>query len=219
MFIFEDPVAVDIVQSGSELTGLGCDAGLPDALTDQTTLEQWCAPLKGRIEGDQAWFGFDIPFYSFRAEVTVSRDASRMAGTFNDALGRSRSSSWLRLEGDELGLPGNGPPGPEWWLSDDYVFRLIESASPGSGFDPLRDYLVSYRHSWGLWGDLGAFYYTEIAGDEASAGPVLIGPVAPTNLAFPISMQLDHAAGRFVHAIVIDGRGIVSEFEVRPDWL
>src|SRR5258707_4211377 len=38
MFHFEDPVAVDIVENGTKLIGLGCDAGLPSTTTDRVVL-------------------------------------------------------------------------------------------------------------------------------------------------------------------------------------
>jgi hypothetical protein len=212
MFVFEDPVAVDVVQSGNTLSGLGCDAGLPDPAVGGG---ESCAPLKGTIEADRASFGFDIPGYSFRAKVIVSRDASRMAGEFDDVTGRPFKSSWLRLSEDERGLSGRSSQSPPVApLRGSYELRLIESSSPGTSFDPLRTYVLDYLPDWGIHGDLGVFYYTEIFGEQETAGPILVGPVPATDPVLPVSIRLDRDGPAFTHAAVVDAHGVVSEFEL-----
>src|SRR5688572_29351939 len=159
MFLFEDPVALDIVQNGNGITGLGCDAGLPDPETDSASTSIYCAPLTGEVEADRAWFAFDIPGYAFRAEVTVTRDASRMAGEFLDVPGRRSKSSWLRLRDEERALARRSPR-DQSAIEGSYDLRLMGSVSSESSFDPLRTYEITYIAAYGIYGDLGAFYYT-----------------------------------------------------------
>jgi hypothetical protein len=213
MFLFEDPIAVDIVQSGNTLSGLGCDAGLPDPALGGWQL---CAPLTGTIEADRASFGFSIPGFSFRASVTVSHDAKRMAGEFDDVIGSQFKSSWLRLADDQRGLPGSHSESPLLPFQGNYELRLIEPLSPGTGFDPLHTYVVTYLPAWGLYGDLGAFYYTEISAEPATNGPILVGPVPATDPALPVSIRFDREGSVLTHATVVDVRGVVSEFELTP---
>lgn len=214
MFIFEDPIAVDIVQRGNVLSGLGCDAGLPDPAVGGELL---CAPLTGTIEADRAAFGFDIPGYRFRARVIASRDASRMAGDFDDVIGNRYKSSWLRLGENERGLPGgNHSEPPAVVQPGSYELHLIESLSPGTSFDPLRTYVVTYLPNWGIQGDLGVFYYTEIAIQAESSGPILVGPVQVTDPSLAVSIRFDRDGSVLTHAAVVDVRGVVSEFELAP---
>jgi hypothetical protein len=214
MFMFEDPIAIDIVQSGNALSGLGCDAGLPDPKVGGAEL---CAPLTGTVEGNRASFGFDIPGYRFRATVIVSQDANRMAGEFHDVIGNAFKSSWLRLGEDERGLPGRFSESPMVLdLLNSYELRLIESLSPGTSFDPLLTYEVTYLPHWGLYGDLGVFYYTEITGEQEAAGPILVGPVPATNPALPLSIRFDRDGSILTHAVAVDVHGVVSEFQLTP---
>jgi hypothetical protein len=213
MFLFEDPVAVDIVQNGNGITGLGCDAGLPDPEPDPASTSIYCAPLRGEVEADRAWFAFDISSYAFRAEVTVSRDASRMAGEFLDIFGDRYKSSWLRLRDDEIALVRRWPR-DQSAIDGRYDLRLMGSVSSESSFDPLRTYEITYIAAYGIYGDLGAFYYTEISGDETPSEPLLVGPVPPADPTVPVSIRFDRNASRLTHATVVDVHGVVSEFEV-----
>jgi hypothetical protein len=75
-----------------------------DSLGMPAYATNFCAPLRGEVEADRAWFAFDIQVYAFRAEVTASRDARRMAGEFFDVIGQRFKSSWLRVRDDERAL-------------------------------------------------------------------------------------------------------------------
>jgi hypothetical protein len=213
MFLFEDPVALDVVQNGNRITGLGCDAGLPDLEADSAHTSDYCAPLRGEVEADRAWFAFDISAYAFRAEVTVSRDASRMAGEFLDIFGQRFKSSWLRLRNEETALVRRSKR-DQAAIDGRYDLRLMGSVSSESSFDPLRTYEITYIAAYGIYGDLGAFYYTEISGDETPSGPLLVGPVPATDPTVPVSIRFDRNAWQLTHATVADVHGVVSEFEV-----
>jgi hypothetical protein len=209
MFYFEDLVTVDLVQRGTELSGLGCDADLPGGTPDLSSESQYCGPITGEIRGNQAHFSFSFRALTgtdaYKADVTVAADGSRMAGYFNGAA-RQRffSTSWLRIPDGEsrLAWPAEGEDKP---FGATYRLTLVESSSGGTEFDSAQTYTFSYQPNRAL-GDLGDFWVTEMSYPEAGQ-PIRIGPVPATDPRLPVSLVLSHDESSITAVAAVTGSG------------
>src|SRR5215203_2427196 len=101
MFVFEDPIAVDLRQVGAVIEGDGCCGGFQDVSRQIGC----CGAVNGQIADRRASFGFSFQYgelYDYSTDVFVSADARRMAGTF------SRGGSpiaWVRIGVSDPILP------------------------------------------------------------------------------------------------------------------
>lgn len=194
MFNFEDPVGVQLVQSGSVLTGRGCAAGAPP-LAELS--KPFCGTIKGEVTGNAASFGFQFePNYYYYAETTVSKDGQRMTGRFHARDFLDNPTAWLRLADDQVYLPqAQDPRALDDPLSGAYQIKVIAASPGGSDYEMGKVYRLNYfRH--GLSGDLGSFWNTE-ATDPFEGSPIRVGPVAETAPELPTAMELDFDEDNF----------------------
>jgi hypothetical protein len=192
MFLFEDPIAVELVQDGSTLSGLACDAGLPSEDTDAFVVEAYCGPLMGTVSGRRASFHAKFGIgVELAADVTVSDDGTRMAGQFSFGAGWSKPMAWLRFPADRLYLEINSGTDTAYApLTGDYPLRLLEASDGATDFQQDQDYTLGVT-TRGMYGDLGSFWHTEIPESDGD-GPIVIGPVVATDPALPVSLELQH---------------------------
>jgi hypothetical protein len=208
MFHFEDPVAVELIQNGSRLTGLGCDAGLPSSDVDAPS-EEYCGPIVGEVTGNRARFEFVFGAGQIAVAVTVSADASRMTGGFALSSPTSWEMSWLPFS-EGRWLQGRRDESPEdHWL--DGKLQLVD-ASPGANeFEVGRTYRLWSRGDAGVSGDLGSFWYSEVvvAGPN---DPVRVGPVPVTNPDRPISLDIERRGTAITRVTAVAGSGATYVF-------
>jgi hypothetical protein len=211
MFDFEDPVVVNITDSGGVLAGKG--SCVPPEGNSQCS-----GTVQGSAHDRELEFSFRAgeSGSSYRARAFVSEDGTRMSGFFAvDGPPNRFRASWARP------TPGSG------WLSGDYSalyeklgnraegqYRLRLASAAGGGFETEHDYDISFRRSHGdlllLSGALGAFWTGEMTWDEA-AQTLVIGPVAATAPDVPtaLRMRFDAATLKSVEATLPSG----SRFE------
>jgi len=217
MFLFEDPVAVRLVQDGDQLSGVGCC--IPDLVADQYC----CGVIEGGIEGDRASFSFPLGDLGnrYRAEVVVSEDGTRLGGRFfkDDAADSpllEAKTAWLRYEStEETWLTTR--PDLEAELRDisGTTVRLHDTTAAGDGFEHGVDYRLLAAHG-SLGGDLGAFWGSEIH-VRPSDGAIVAGPVPTTSPDLPESMILHRDGKSLVDVEVTMGSGATYRFDVVSD--
>ncbi|HEY2898976.1 MAG TPA: hypothetical protein VGL59_00260 [Polyangia bacterium] len=195
MFAFEDPVAVEIVQSGNILTGTGCYGGLPVASDPPDSMTaQFCVPLQGSVEGRHVQFALGSRDVPYAADVYASADGQRMAGRFHDTGDWSAAFAWLRI----------GPS--DRWLSPATTTALMQALAqqaghfilqpvgiPPAAIELLRgEYflgLITEDRGPQLAGTLGSFWATEMTWD-ATQQTLTAGPVPVSSAATPIKLVL-----------------------------
>lgn len=200
LFVFEDPIAVELVQTGSQLSGLGCDSGLPTG--DYNPRHELCAPLVGAVEGNRAWFEFALldGGWRVRADVTIAADASRLSGSASFGSSAGIGVALLPFSEDELWLPfPNQAERP--FFSNEESFELREASGDGSDFQPDRVYEL-HRQNRGMWGDFGVFWHTEMS-SASDAAPIQVGPVSATAPAQPISLTLEQDGGVITRIVAV----------------
>lgn len=217
MFEFEDPVGVQLAAApDGTLRGRGCAAGAPGGPQTQPSLpELFCGDISGKVSGRTAQFAFPLnaggsPPGPYSARVTVSADGRRMAGVFTTAAGgREYLTSWLRVadDADWLVLPNRTTAMRP--LSGTYQLALVAAESVGDDFVAGRTYEIRYGHGhhWhSLWGDLGAFWHTEMTVPE-NGSPLRVGPVSPTVPELPISLALEFEGDAFTRVTASTASG------------
>ena len=217
MFLFEDPVAIRLEQDGDQLSGVGCC--IPDLVADQYC----CGTITGSIDGDRASFSFPLGDLgdSYRAEVVVSEDGTRLGGRFfrDDATNSpllDLKTAWLRYESaQETWLTIHADLEAELRDISGTIVRLHDTAEAGDGFDHDTDYELLAAHG-SLGGDLGAFWGSEIH-VRASDGAIVAGPVPTTSPDFPESMILHRDGATLLEVEVTMGSGATYRFGVASD--
>jgi hypothetical protein len=198
MFVFEDPVGVQLVQApDGTLTGRGCVAGAPGGSRSSPPLvsTNWCGKITGQVKGRSAAFGFNFEGDTIRysTRVTVSEDGRRMTGAFSNSPPDSvevsgllgYSIGWLHVADDATGLPYQ-LPGQSESAFGGYELALVPEDSVGSEFVAGRTYLIVYTGDH-IRGDFGSFWHTEMS----TAGDVVrVGPVPATTPELPVSLSL-----------------------------
>ncbi len=206
---FDDPVGVQLSQTGSVLTGQGCASGAPP-LVDEVFIRDYCGDIiGGAIQGRQVAFSFVFKAFGDRGiryatRATVSTDGTRMAGDF-DALGGSigRPVAWVRLGPDDRWIPtppDNLPPAQ-------FSFRWTESIVDKGELDRSRSYKVNIGGRSTIWGDFGSFASTEVSG-TSKAMAFVAGPVPETDPRLPTRLELSPIAdGAFVLRVDMSSGG------------
>jgi len=189
MFVWEDPVAVDITEmDGGVLQGQGCCGGFADVSSQL----QCCGAVTGTIADRHAQFGFSFGHgeYQYMTDVYVSSDRQRMAGTFGSGF----PVAWVRIGPMDANLPFNSDGFRD--LTDahtgDYELLLSDDPTPGTDFAAQRTYAFAIGGGY-VWGDLGAFWSHEIRWNDADQ-TIVAGPVPETAPGVPVSLTL-HFAG------------------------
>lgn len=214
MFLFEDPVAIRLEQEGDVLTGVGCC--LPDLIAAQYC----CGLITGSVDGDTATFSFPLGDLgdSYRAEIVVSEDRTRLGGTFyrDDAAGTpllSVKSAWLRY-GFEQETWLTSYPELEEELRDmsGSVLRLSDVSKAGDGYEHGEEYTL--RTTFGsVGGELGPFWGSELRVRE-SDGAIVAGPVPITDPRLPETMVLHRDGKTLQGAEVTMPSGASYRFDV-----
>jgi hypothetical protein len=203
LFFFEDPIAVEIVQTGSKLSGLGCDAGLPTE--SYNPQQELCGPLVGEVVGNRAWFEFALFEGSFRVrlEVTIAADASRLSGLLGFQSPPRLDVALLPLRENEAWLPS--PEDAERFLFyGQGSFELREASDGGTDFQPDQVYELRWDER-GISGDLGVFWHTEMSSTSDVA--VLVGPVSASTPGQPISLTMDQSNGVVNRVVAVTESG------------
>jgi hypothetical protein len=202
---FEDPVGVEIIESGADgvLGGDGCAAGAPPV-----ALQIFCGPLTGTRDAREAKFGFSFETYSYLAEVTISADGQRMAGRFHGASGfLATPTAWLRLDSDAVWLPQAAPDAP----FGTYELNLLESATAGEDYLLGETYTLRLSEGTGISGHLGSFWWTEAS---VSAAVISVGPVAATVAELAVQMEILLQEGVPTRVQAVTAAGDEYSFEV-----
>lgn len=209
MFNFEDPVGVQLAQSGSVLTGSGCASGAPP-LTELAKV--FCGAIKGEVVGNAATFGFPFePNNYYRAETTVSKDGQRMTGRFHAIGDLDNPTAWLRLADDQAFLPqAQSPRALDDPLSGAYLVKVIAASPGGSDYEVDKSYRLNYFHH-GLSGALGSFWHSE-ATDPFEGSPIRVGPVAETAPELPTAIELDFEEDNFTEIRATTPKGHTYTF-------
>lgn len=212
MTAFEDPVGVSLQQSDGVLSGEGCVVGAPGGFTPMPV--SLCGPLTGQIDGRNASFEFDFELAVYKARVVVSEDGQRMAGRFK-GVGEeflAWTTAWIRVDPEQLWLSSGGEQLPEDLLGD-YDLNLSKSSTDGSDFSFAVTYTLTLSKYYAIYGDLGAFWYSEIAPLAPDATALKVGPVAPTLPELPVELELRLAGGELSEVLAKTAAGDEYLFE------
>ena len=196
---------MQLAQNDGVLSGTGCDVGAPP---DKTGLaENLCGSIGGRAQGNRAQFDFHFGYtkdeYDYAADVTISADASRMTGRFHGTSGwLAYPLAWLRIPDGDDWL--NRTQGDEETPGGDTYELQLQEADAGE-YSVQRSYRLGYVLG-GLFGDLGSFFNTEMQ-RISSSGPLVVGPVAVTDPALPVSLSIELDGKRFTQVTAVTGSG------------
>jgi hypothetical protein len=218
MFTFEDPVGVKLAESAEgALTGRGCAVGAPESPVSPDFQLSLCGDVVGSVTGHQASFGFAFalgPPVAYRATVTVSNDAQRMTGVFNNGTADSGyPMTWLRVPDGAAWLE-RGPSTPEQLeLEGTYDLRLVSVADRrGVEYVANKTYLLRYSRRT-LSGDLGCFWWNEMSNADAGS-PLQVGPVPATAPELPTRLSLDFDTTGFTEIEAVTASGNIYTFAV-----
>lgn len=217
LYGFEDPVTVDLklqtspTRPGFDVRGSGCFDGPGDLLGDPScgggTFADSCGPISGLGTGSSLSFAIDFavgiggPNVVYGANVSVSRDGTRMAGAFStgraSALSQiSEALGWIKVETLERRSCNSWvfPPadvGPLDWSTLRGRFRLQGDVAVG-WLAPGQDHpLGAYRGGafTAVTGAFGAFWNPDFHWDEGTR-TVTAGPVPETVPGMPIELRM-----------------------------
>jgi hypothetical protein len=209
---FEDPVALSFAKQ------IGCYTGLPVKGSEKD-----CGPLRS-LGGEglhrtlaMTFKGIVAPgVVTYAADVYVSEDGRRMAGSFLSFTARANDVplpevaswplgyAWLPLDGAQNGQVSILPhtldalPVPEPAAE----FVLVEDENGLAELLPNQRYGFAYRDTGrglAIVGDLGAFFDTELRWDEATQ-TLSAGPVAATRPGYPVALAVRFEERRLVEA-------------------
>ena len=215
MFEFEDPVGVQLVQNGGELSGEGCAAGAPPLPEPESG--SYCGAIRGSVQAHQANFGFSFESgaYHYSASVTVSADGQRMTGSFHAVQQLATPTAWLRLTNGQQWLPWDSDvskPGDP--LTGLYSLSLVSSSTGGSEYDATTQYRFFYSGR-GIAGSLGSFWQSEMKYALAD-GVIEVGPVSATTPELAVALKLMVGAEGLTEVQALTASGNDYLFSVAP---
>jgi hypothetical protein len=224
MIGFEDPLTVELSQSNGVLAGRCFDTTVLDC-------DFFSGPLIGTLVGRHAHFDCLLEQgAAIAGDMVASTQGNRMTGMFSFGF----ASSW---SGSYIGGPTTwlrAYPSPSASLSmqvsfgavDQGVQQVLErllrydlSLSPGTTVQQafVRDRIyqlgASPSNGGSILGDLGAFSATEMAWHE-DAQVLEVGPVAETDAALPIGLQLRFSGTNLVEVDATMPSGTEYAFQV-----
>jgi hypothetical protein len=184
LFGFEDPVAVELQQTGTVLAGSGCCTGFQSDVPLDC-----CGSVTGQCADRRASFGFSFwgGTYEYATDAFVSADGSRMAGTFSRI---DTPVAWIRLKPTDSTLL-RADPVVEKAMSDrgaSYDLVVTDTTPAGDDFSPQQTYHIFIRAE-DVGGALGAFWAGEAAWN-ASEQTLVVGPVPETAPGLPVALRL-----------------------------
>jgi hypothetical protein len=211
---FEDPVAISFGRH------IGCFTGLPP-IGDP---EDDCGTLRPLGNGnDERHFSFAMtfdntgPHVTYAADVYISEDGERMAGSFVSFENRTGD---VPLPAAELWRPGHAwfpltrpsPGGGPWYVPftvkdlpvpERYAkLAVVEDELGLAELSPDQTYWFELRDTGrglAMVGQLGAFFDTELRWDEVSQ-TLSAGPVAETVPTYPVALDVSYVGGKVSEA-------------------
>jgi hypothetical protein len=174
LFIFEDPVGVQLIQNGEKLTGMGCAGGTPPGVETKS----FCGEISGDVHGQHAEFWFHFDRSTYLADTVMSVDGQRMTGYFHGMDDVPWSTAWLRVPDGQRGLPADPSAGAPQ-LHGRYQLSLDFADDGGTEYTTARSYVFRYVDREGIASELGSFLHTEI--HSALDGSLEVGPVPLTS--------------------------------------
>lgn len=206
LFDFEDPVGVQLTQTGTLLGGRGCDVGAPPLAEDHP---EYCGPISGSVSGQQAKFGFHFQGSDYLTEVTVSADGQRMTGRFHGAADwMPQPMAWLRVPDGELWLTTPKSSGQQR-----YSLELVRADGDEYTAEPNEWNLLDFWYHGGISSPLGAFWNTETR-LSADGSTLDVGPVPLTTPELAVSMSIHIEQDELTDLTAITGSGHHYEFEL-----
>jgi hypothetical protein len=186
MFVFEDPVVVEIRQRGSTLSGTGCCTADGDIC---------CGDLTGTIADREATFSFPAgagaPDYT--ATVRISEDLERLGGDFAAGDLEVGKMAWVKPALGSGWLPADAALARSFGAERRGFYELVLSSARVGRFEPLVPYelvLDVQPSRVVLRGDLGPFHTGEMTYDTGTE-TLLAGPVPATDPAFAEELTLE----------------------------
>jgi hypothetical protein len=200
---------------------IGCFTGLPA----YNGPEDNCGALRSLGNAnDQRHFTFAMTFHepplvTYAADVYLSEDGQRMAGTFLSFQPRTGDVplppvetwrlgyAWLPLTGPGLYVPFSvkDVPLPERSAK----LNLVEDELGLGELSFDKSYWFAFRDTGrgvAIVGDLGAFFDTELRWDEVSQ-TLSAGPVAETVPGYPVALEVTYVAGGVSTALATTAAG------------
>jgi len=216
MFVWEDPVTVDIKETtGGVIGGGGCCGLSPQDFP-------CCGALRGQVADRRASFGFSFDLsgvpYDYSTNVFVSADGQRMTGSFSLA---GRRVAWRRLGATDDYLPAaEGGVAQALYALQAARYQLAVSTEsaplPGADFnDQLLYQLDGFSGVGYITGDLGAFWAGEMAWN-ADEQLLTVGPVPATDPSLPVMLALrfDASATGLTSVDATMASGLLYRFKV-----
>lgn len=190
LFVFEDPVGVNLVQDGDRLTGQGCAGGTPPFVMSADTA--FCGPIAGKVTGQSVEFGFTVSPLNFNYHVStqVSADGRRMTGDLYTIRKIDLPTAWLRVPDGDPGL-AIVPGGIDGVLSGVYELNLESADEGATEYTADKSYRLNYWSDQGIASDLGSFWNTEIGFLGPTPNEISVGPVAATAAELAVAMVLE----------------------------
>lgn len=189
LFVFDDPVGVQLSQNAEQLTGFGCAAGAPPL--HEPSLGDYCGDITGEVHGSAARFWFPVELggmYPYTAETIVSADRQRMTGYFKGIGEVSWPTAWLRVADGERWLPWDTTLEQDP-LVGAYDLTLESTDAGADEYSSDQTYRLYFRGE-SIASDLGSFWHTEMqAGGPGQ--PILVGPVSTTAPELAIALRLE----------------------------
>jgi hypothetical protein len=212
LFVFDDPVGVQLSQHGEVLTGMGCAAGAPPL--QDLIVRDYCGAITGEVHGSAARFWFPVELggmYPYTAETLVSMDRQRMTGHFKGVGDVQWPTAWLRVAHGEPWLPWESPLEENPLLG---IYDLTLESADADEYSPAQTYRLYFRRE-GIASDLGSFWHAEMQVGEPGQ-PIVVGPVSMTapELATALRLETDAESQSITRVEALTGSGHNYVFNV-----
>ncbi len=216
LFVFADPVGVQLTQDAEQLSGRGCAAGTPPL--EEHSVGEYCGDITGGVQGSRARFWFPVPFggpSTYLAETIIAAGGQRMTGHFHGVGDVSWPTAWLRVAEGERWLPWDTALEQDP-LVGTYELRLESAEAGADEYSSDQTYQLYFR-GVSIASDLGSFWYTEMHRNSAAPTMIQIGPVAMTAPELATIMTLEHDPESISRVQAITGSGHTYVFSAVRD--